>query len=70
MELERRNCWTLAQALGHDGPYRLQRFLSRGAWNHDLAREHFAAWTAGNSPALRPCWSSTRRAMRTLPPTA
>jgi SRSO17 transposase len=47
MELERRNCWTLAQALGHDGPYRLQHFLSRGAWNHDLARDHLAAWTAG-----------------------
>lgn len=47
MELERRNCWTLAQALGHDGPYRLQHFLSRGAWNHDLARDHLDAWTAG-----------------------
>ena len=46
MELERRNCWTLAQALGHDGPYRLQHFLSRGAWNHDLARDHLAAWVA------------------------
>ncbi len=34
MELERRNCWTLAEALGHDGPYRLQHFLSRGSWNH------------------------------------
>ncbi|WP_307161034.1 hypothetical protein [Streptomyces rishiriensis] len=29
MELERRNCWTLAQALGHDGPYLLQHFLAR-----------------------------------------
>lgn len=35
MELERRNCWTLAEALGHDGPHRLQHFLSRGAWNHE-----------------------------------
>jgi hypothetical protein len=29
MELERRNCWTLAEALGHDGPYWLQHFLPR-----------------------------------------
>ncbi|MEU6511975.1 hypothetical protein [Streptomyces sp. NPDC046942] len=28
-ELERRNCWTLAEALGHDGPHRLQH---RSAW--------------------------------------
>lgn len=47
MELERRNCWTLAEALGHDGPHRLQHFLSRGAWDHDLARDRLAAWTAG-----------------------
>ncbi|WP_318215137.1 transposase [Streptomyces sp. SCL15-6] len=46
MELERRNCWTLAEALGHDGPHRLQHFLSRGSWDHDLARDRLAAWTA------------------------
>ncbi|MDX3073672.1 IS701 family transposase [Streptomyces sp. MI02-7b] len=46
MELERRNCWTLAEALGHDGPHRLQHFLSRGAWNHDLARDRLAVWVA------------------------
>ncbi|MET7766769.1 hypothetical protein ABZS71_34110 [Streptomyces sp. NPDC005393] len=26
MELERRNCWSLAEALGHGGPHRLQHF--------------------------------------------
>jgi SRSO17 transposase len=46
MELERRNRWTLAEALGHDGPHRLQHFLSSGSWNHDLARDRLAAWTA------------------------
>ena len=46
MELERRNCWPLAEALGHDGPHRLQHFLSRGAWNHDLARDRLAVWVA------------------------
>ncbi|MFE7042221.1 IS701 family transposase [Streptomyces atratus] len=47
MELERRNCWTLAEALGHDGPYRLQHFLSRGSWDHDLARDRLASWVSG-----------------------
>jgi SRSO17 transposase len=46
MELERRNCWSLAEALGHGGPHRLQHFLSRGAWDHDLARDRIAAWAA------------------------
>jgi len=44
MELERRNCWTPAEALGHDGPHRLQHFLSRGAWDHDAARDKLATW--------------------------
>jgi SRSO17 transposase len=47
MELERRSCWSLAEALGHGGPHRLQHFLSRGAWDHDLARDRPAAWAAG-----------------------
>ncbi|MFE7404423.1 transposase [Streptomyces sp. NPDC057557] len=47
MELERRNCWTLAEALGHDGPYRLQHFLSRGSWDHDQARGRLASWVSG-----------------------
>ncbi|MEY9997266.1 transposase-like protein [Streptomyces sp. V4I8] len=47
MELDTRNCWTLAEALGHCGPHRLQHFLSRAAVDHDLARDRIAAWTAG-----------------------
>lgn len=47
MELERRNCWTLAEALGHDGPHRLQHFLSRGAWDQDAARDRLATWACG-----------------------
>lgn len=31
MELEDVNCWTLAEALGHSGPHRLQHLLSRAA---------------------------------------
>ncbi|MGI5204602.1 hypothetical protein ACQEU6_23840 [Spirillospora sp. CA-108201] len=37
MGLQRVNCWTLAEALGHSGPHRLQHFLSRGVWDPELA---------------------------------
>ncbi|WP_146051264.1 transposase [Streptomyces noursei] len=43
MKLVRRDCWTLAEALGHDGPHGLQHLLSRGSWDHDLARDRLAA---------------------------
>ncbi|MFJ9714291.1 transposase [Streptomyces sp. NPDC101234] len=45
--LETRNCWTLAEALGHTSPSRLQHFLSRGVWDHDAVRDRTAAWAAG-----------------------
>lgn len=41
-EVDKRNCWTLAQALGHPGPYRLQHRLSRARFDHDRAREEIA----------------------------
>jgi SRSO17 transposase len=44
MGLERVNCWTLAEALGHRGPHRLQHFLSRAVWDHEAVRGHLAAF--------------------------
>ncbi|MFQ6852599.1 transposase [Streptomyces sp. 35M1] len=44
MELDTRNCWTLAEALGHCGPHRLQHFLARARIDHDPARDGLAAW--------------------------
>jgi SRSO17 transposase len=44
MELDTRNCWTLAEAPGHCGPHRLQHFLARARVDHDLARDRLAAW--------------------------
>ncbi|MCW7947018.1 hypothetical protein AAW14_34935 [Streptomyces hygroscopicus] len=38
-EVDTRNCWTPAEALGHPGPYRLQLPLSRARFDHDRARE-------------------------------
>ena len=45
MGLERVNCWTLAEVLGHRGPHRLQHFLSRAVWDHEAVRAHLAAFT-------------------------
>ena len=33
MELEDHNCWTIAEAVGHRGPHRLQHLLSRAVWD-------------------------------------
>ncbi|MER6572319.1 IS701 family transposase [Streptomyces sp. NPDC001093] len=42
LEVHTRNCWTLAEALGHPGPHRLQHLLSRARFDHDQAREQVA----------------------------
>ena len=42
LELDTRNCWTLAEALRHRGPHRLQHLLSRARLDHDRAREEVA----------------------------
>ena len=33
MELDDHNCWTIAEAIGHCGPHRLQHLLSRAVWD-------------------------------------
>ena len=33
MELDDHNCWTIADAIGHRGPHRLQHLLSRAVWD-------------------------------------
>jgi SRSO17 transposase len=38
-EVDTRNCWTLAEVLGHPGPHWLQHLLSRARFDHDRARE-------------------------------
>ena len=48
MGLERINCWTLAEALGHSGPHRLQHFLSRAVWGHEAVRDQLALFTVGH----------------------
>src|SRR5512135_3352332 len=45
-DVARANCWTLAEALGHGGPHRLQHFLARAVWDHDGVRDRAARWVA------------------------
>jgi SRSO17 transposase len=44
MELEKVNCWSLAEAIGHTGPHRLQHLLSRAAWDERAVLDAAAAW--------------------------
>jgi SRSO17 transposase len=48
MELDDHNCWTIAEAVGHRGPHRLQHFLSRAAWDDQQVLDIASAWAAGH----------------------
>ena len=40
------NCWALAQAVGHERPYRLQHLLSGAVWDEDAVRDAVRAYVA------------------------
>ncbi|WP_439330241.1 IS701 family transposase [Glycomyces arizonensis] len=44
--LERRNCWTLAEATGQAGPWRFQHLLSRASWDDDQVRSEIRSWVS------------------------
>jgi SRSO17 transposase len=44
MELEDYNCWSIAEAVGHRGPHRLQHLLSRAAWDDQQVLDAAVAW--------------------------
>src|SRR5437763_17113186 len=48
MELEDHNCWTIAEAVGHRGPHRLQHLLSRAVWDDQQVLNIAAVWAAGH----------------------
>ena len=48
MELEDHNCWTIAEAVGHRGPHRLQHLLSRAVWDDQQMLDIAAGWAAGH----------------------
>ncbi len=48
MELDDHNCWSIAEAVGHRGPHRLQHLLSRAVWDDQRALDIAADWAAGH----------------------
>ena len=45
MGLPTANCWTIAEAVGHRGPHRLQHLLSRAVWDAEAVLAGVASWT-------------------------
>jgi hypothetical protein len=50
MELEDYNCWSIAEAVGHRGPHRLQHLLSRAVWDDQQVLDAAAAWAVLTVP--------------------
>jgi SRSO17 transposase len=48
MELEDYNCWSIAEAVGHSGPHRLQHLLSRAVWDEQQLLDTAAAWAVSH----------------------
>jgi SRSO17 transposase len=48
MELEDYNCWSIAEAVGHSGPHRLQHLLSRAVWDERQLLDGAAAWAVSH----------------------
>ena len=48
MELDDHNCWTIAEAVGHRGPHRLQHLLSRAVWDDQQALDTAAGWAVSH----------------------
>jgi hypothetical protein len=48
MELEDHNCWTIAEAVGHRGPQRLQHLLSRAVWDDQQVLDTASAWAVSH----------------------
>jgi SRSO17 transposase len=48
MELEDHNCWTIAEAVGHGGPHRLQHLLSRAVWDEQQVLDTASAWATAH----------------------
>ena len=48
MELDDRNCWTIAEAAGQRGPHRLQHLLSRAVWDDQRVADIASAWAVSH----------------------
>ena len=52
-EVEDHNCWTMGEAAGHPGPYRMQHLLSRARVDEQQMLDAAAGWAAGHLSAGR-----------------
>ena len=52
-EVEDHNCWTMAEAAGHPGPYRMQHLLSRARVDEQQMLDAAAGWAAGHLSACQ-----------------
>jgi SRSO17 transposase len=48
MELDNHSCWTIAKAIGHRGPHRLQHLLSHAVWDDQQLADIASAWAVGH----------------------
>jgi hypothetical protein len=48
MELDDRNCWTIAEAAGHRGPHRLQHLLSRAVGDDQQVLDIASGWAVSH----------------------
>jgi SRSO17 transposase len=70
MELDDHNCWTIAEAVGHRGPHRLQHLLSRAVWDDQHVVDMAAAWAVGHLDDGDAVLIVDEPLMRNPPPTA
>lgn len=64
--LERKNCWTIAEHLGHSDPEALQHLLSRAKWDDDGVCEDLLAYVLGRMRSSSAPNSSHHRSGSTL----
>lgn len=50
-ELDDHNCWTMAEAAGHDRPYRMQHLLSRARVDEQQVLDEAGDWATGHLSA-------------------
>ena len=43
-DIDRKNCWTLAELSGHASPDRLQHLLARAKWDADAVRDDLRSY--------------------------
>ena len=59
-DLDRKNCWSIAEDRGAKTPDALQHLLSRSVWKADLIRDDLCGYVVDPGATRTPCWWLTR----------